>query len=166
MEQVGLLLNHLWTWQQDTESNLHCAFPSKWRSGLRWTKPPDLRVHNQPGKGVSACGRGLVPLVALDLMLCIVWTRGEAKDEGLHQVPLLILTIIIISTIRSPPGDPIPSIHPIPSHTAPQCFIWFIVIVASMSGHRQRLEVVSAGALPLKLSPAFSCAVKTKPRMG
>ena len=31
-------------------------------------------------------------MVALDLMLCIMWTRGEAEDEGLHQVPLLIST--------------------------------------------------------------------------
>ena len=83
---MGLLLNHLWTWQQDTQSDLHCAFTSKWRSALRWTQPPDLRVHNQSGKGVSACGRGLVPMVTVDLMLCFMWTRGEAEDEGLHQV--------------------------------------------------------------------------------
>ena len=74
-------------------------------------------------------------MVTLVLMLCIVWTRGEAEDEGLHQVALLILTTIYM-------------------------------IVGLMSGQRQRLEVASAEVLRLKLSPAFSCAVKTKHRMG
>ena len=36
-------------------------------------------------------------MVALVLMLCIMWTRGEAEEEGLHQVAhLLILTICMI----------------------------------------------------------------------
>ena len=77
-------------------------------------------------------------MVAVDLMFCIMRTRGEAEDEGLHQVPLLILTISAFT----------------------------FIIVALMSGQRQKLEVGSAGVLQLKLSLAFSSAAKTKRRTG
>ena len=40
-------------------------------------------------------------MVTLVLMLCIVWTRGEAEDEGLHQVALRILTICMIVGLMS-----------------------------------------------------------------
>ena len=87
-------------------------------------------------------------MVALDLMLCIMWTGGEAEDEGLHQVPLLISTA----------SNPIKHSIMVPNPSEDGLFL-------SMSGPRQRPEVVSAEVLQLKLSPAFLSAVKTKRRM-